>query len=332
MPEMDTGDTAWILASAALVMFMTPGLALFYGGLVRSKNVLGTIMQSFFALGLVSVLFMMFGYTLAFGTDVGSIIGGLRFCLFERRRSGAVCQRSHHPAQRLHDLPDDVRHHHPRPDHRRRSRTHEVQGLCDVPGARGRSWSTPPSPTGCGAAAGSGLPKAWRPRLRRRHRGPHQRRHCGAGLHHLHGQAQGLPAARRSGRTTCRWRCSAPASSGSAGSGSTAAAPWAPTASPAPPSLRPISAAAAALLGWLIPEWIQHKAPTTIGAATGAVAGLVAITPAAGFVEPWAAVVIGFAGGLVCYIFVSPQAQARLRRLARRRRRPLRRRDRREHF
>ena len=59
------------------------------------------------------------------------------------------------------------------------------------------------------------------------------------------------------------------------------------------------------MLGWLIPEWIQHKTPTTIGAATGAVAGLVAITPAAGYVEPWAAVIIGFAGGLVCYMFVA---------------------------
>jgi Amt family ammonium transporter len=63
--------------------------------------------------------------------------------------------------------------------------------------------------------------------------------------------------------------------------------------------------AAAAMLGWLIPEWIQHKAPTTIGAATGAVAGLVAITPAAGYVEPWAAVIIGFAGGLICYVAVA---------------------------
>ena len=83
MPEIDTGDTAWILASAALVMFMTPGLALFYGGLVRSKNVLGTYMQSFFALGLVSILFMMFGYTLGFGPDVGSIIGGFDFAFLK---------------------------------------------------------------------------------------------------------------------------------------------------------------------------------------------------------------------------------------------------------
>jgi ammonium transporter, Amt family len=82
MQEISAGDTAWVLASAALVMFMTPGLALFYGGLVRAKNVLGTIMQSFFALGLVSVLWVLIGYTLAFGPDVGGIIGGLDFAGF----------------------------------------------------------------------------------------------------------------------------------------------------------------------------------------------------------------------------------------------------------
>src|SRR5439155_10792255 len=79
MPKVDTGDTAWLLASAALVMFMTPGLALFYGGLVRAKNVLATIMQSFIALALVSILWMLVGYSLAFGPDVGHVIGGLRF-------------------------------------------------------------------------------------------------------------------------------------------------------------------------------------------------------------------------------------------------------------
>src|ERR671924_538658 len=79
MPQIDTGDTAWVLMCAALVMFMTPGLALFYGGLVRTKNVLGTIMQSFFALALVTVLWTLIGYTLAFGRDVGGVIGGLSF-------------------------------------------------------------------------------------------------------------------------------------------------------------------------------------------------------------------------------------------------------------
>jgi Amt family ammonium transporter len=66
MPRINTGDTAWLLTSAALVMFMTPGLALFYGGLVRAKNVLGTVMQSFVALALVTILWMLVGYTLAF--------------------------------------------------------------------------------------------------------------------------------------------------------------------------------------------------------------------------------------------------------------------------
>ncbi len=63
MPEINSGDTAWILTSAALVMLMTPGLALFYGGLVRRKNVLSTIMHSFFILGVVSVTWVLWGYT-----------------------------------------------------------------------------------------------------------------------------------------------------------------------------------------------------------------------------------------------------------------------------
>src|SRR5207244_2970831 len=79
MPKIDSGDTAWLLASAALVMFMTPGLAFFYGGLVRAKNVVGTIMQSFVALGLVSVLWVLVGYSLAFGPDHAKLIGGLNF-------------------------------------------------------------------------------------------------------------------------------------------------------------------------------------------------------------------------------------------------------------
>src|SRR6266545_3623032 len=79
MPKIDTGDTAWLLASAALVMFMTPGLALFYGGLVRAKNVLSTVMQSFIALALVSILWMLVGYSLAFGPDIGHVIGSLKF-------------------------------------------------------------------------------------------------------------------------------------------------------------------------------------------------------------------------------------------------------------
>src|SRR5215218_9154247 len=81
---MNTGDTAWMLMSTALVMVMLPGLALFYGGLVRAKNVLSTVMHSFFGLALVSVVCVIIGFTLAFGTDVGGLglIGGLDFAMF----------------------------------------------------------------------------------------------------------------------------------------------------------------------------------------------------------------------------------------------------------
>jgi Amt family ammonium transporter len=74
---MDSGDTAWMLVSSALVMLMTPGLALFYGGLVRSKNVLGTIMHSFICLGIISLQFVIIGFSLAFGPDQGGVIGNL---------------------------------------------------------------------------------------------------------------------------------------------------------------------------------------------------------------------------------------------------------------
>src|SRR5215210_1885235 len=81
--EINTGNTAWVLMSAALVMLMTPGLALFYGGLVRSKNILGTIMHSFFMLGVISLQFAIVGYSLAFGPDHGGIIGGLDFAFLK---------------------------------------------------------------------------------------------------------------------------------------------------------------------------------------------------------------------------------------------------------
>ena len=77
--KIDSGDTAWVLASAALVMLMTPALGFFYGGLVRRKNVLSTIMHSFFILCLISVQWVLWGYSLAFGPDKFHIIGGLEW-------------------------------------------------------------------------------------------------------------------------------------------------------------------------------------------------------------------------------------------------------------
>ena len=77
--SINYADTAWMLVSAAMVLFMTPGLAFFYGGLVRRKNFLSTIMMSFACLGLISVLWAVYGYTLAFGPDKAGLIGGLKF-------------------------------------------------------------------------------------------------------------------------------------------------------------------------------------------------------------------------------------------------------------
>ena len=76
---ISSGDTAWILTASALVMLMTPGVALFYGGMVRRKNVLSTLMMSFAALGLVGLLWALYGYSLSFGTDMGGLIGRLDF-------------------------------------------------------------------------------------------------------------------------------------------------------------------------------------------------------------------------------------------------------------
>src|SRR2546426_1795985 len=79
-PKIDSGDTAWVLVSTALVLLMTaPGLALFYGGMVRQKNALGTLMQSFIVLALISVQWVLWGYSLAFGPDKAGIIGGLEW-------------------------------------------------------------------------------------------------------------------------------------------------------------------------------------------------------------------------------------------------------------
>src|SRR3954451_3997236 len=87
---LSAGDTAWVLAASALVLFMTPGLAFFYGGFVRNKNVLGTIMQSFIVVGLIGVVWVIVGYSLTFGPDVKDwgLIGNLDY--FGLRHVGAA--------------------------------------------------------------------------------------------------------------------------------------------------------------------------------------------------------------------------------------------------
>jgi ammonium transporter, Amt family len=304
MPQIDTGDTAWLLASSALVMFMTPGLALFYGGLVRSKNVLATIMQSFFALGIVSLIWMVVGYTLGFG-DGGKFVGGLDFLFLKgvganpspfaptvphttymvfqmmfavitpALITGAFAERMKFKAYVLFIALWSIVVYSPI--------AHWVWGggwLGFFPGSVGA----------LDFAGGTVV-------------------HINAGVAALAaiifmGKRVGYPHdAMRPHNVpmvvtgaSILWFGWFGFNSGSAlASGGLASSAFVATH----------LGAAAAMLGWMIPEWMQTKAPTTVGAATGAVAGLVAITPAAGYVEPWAAVVIGLVAGAVCYLAVS---------------------------
>ena len=172
---INSGDTAWVLTSAALVMLMTPGLALFYGGLVRRKNVLSTIMHSIFILALVSVTWVLFGFTLAFGKDVNGwgIIGGLDYIGLRGVGKDPLTQYAPNiPGYRLHGLPDDVRRHHAGPHHRRLRRTQALQGLRAVLAAVDAPRVLADRPLGLGRRRLA--PQAGRPRLRRRHRRPHQ--------------------------------------------------------------------------------------------------------------------------------------------------------------
>jgi Amt family ammonium transporter len=301
MPGIDTGDTGWLLASAALVMFMTPGLALFYGGLVRSKNVLGTIMQSFFALALVTVLWVLIGYTLAFGPDRANLIGGLDFWGFRgvgqapsdlyatttphvafatyqlmfavitpALITGAVAERMKFSAYVLFLGLWSLLVYSPL--------AHWVWGggwLADL-GALDFAGGTVVH-ISAGAAALAAILYLGK------------RRGFGSQAFVPHNVPMVITGA------AILWFGWFGFNAGSAlAAGGLAASAFAATH----------IAAAAAIIGWLIPEVVRHGRPTTIGAATGAVAGLVAITPAAGFVEPWAAIVIGLAGGAVCFAAV----------------------------
>jgi Amt family ammonium transporter len=306
MPEIDTGDTAWLLMSTALVMFMTPGLALFYGGLVRTKNVLGTIMQSFIALGVVSVLWVLIGYTLAFGEDIGGLIGGFEFLGFQgvgqapsevyatavphvgfamyqmmfavitpALITGAVAERMKFSGYVLFLGLWSILVYSPL--------AHWVWGggwLFEL-GALDFAGGTVVHINAGAAALAAILFMGKRRGYGKEAFVPHNVPMVITGAAILWFGWFGFNAG------------SALASNGLAFSAFAATH----------------IATAAAVLGWLIPEAMKHGKPTTIGAATGAVAGLVAITPAAGFVEPWAAIVIGLAAGVICWVAVDLKAR-----------------------
>ncbi|SEP44808.1 ammonium transporter [Propionispora vibrioides] len=302
-PTIDTGDTAFVLVSAALVMLMTPGLALFYGGMVRTKNVLSTIMQSFFILGLISVQWALWGYTLAFGPDINHFIGGLdwlglagvgqdpnpdyaatiphfAFMTFQGMFAvitaalitGAFAERMKFTAFAVFSLIWATIVYAPV--------AHWVWGV----GGWMRDLGVLDFAGGTVVHILSGVSGLVVALVIGKRRG------YGSEVmlpHHLPMTVIGA---------SLLWFGWFGFNAGSAlGANGLAASAFVTTH----------IAAAAATVSWVVTEWLYHGKPTILGAASGCVAGLVAITPAAGFVTPLAAIAIGLVGGALCFLAVA---------------------------
>jgi ammonium transporter, Amt family len=303
MPSIDTGDTAWLLASTALVMFMTPGLALFYGGLVRAKNVLATVMQSFIALALVSILWMLVGYSLAFGPDVGQVIGSLRFVGLHGVGSTPADLAPTVPAQAFMAFQLMFAIITPALITGAFAERMKFSGYLLFIGL----WSLVVYAPVAHWVWGGGF-------LGIGHLGALD--FAGGTVVHINAGAAALATAiylgkRRGWSTDAFVPHNVPMVILGAGIlwfgwfGFNAGSALSASGLAASAFVVTQLGAAAAVFGWLLPEWIRHRKATTIGAASGAVAGLVAITPASGFVGPWGALAIGFTAGFICYLAVN---------------------------
>ena len=301
--HVDSGDTAWLLVATALVMFMTPGLAFFYGGLVRSKNVVGTIMQSFIALGLVSILWATIGYTLAFGPDKAGLIGGLTFFGLHGVGAEPSAYAPTVPAttfmvyQMMFAIITPALIAGAFAERMKFSAYVMFIGLWSIlvyaPVAHWEWGGGFLGPSGVGALDFAGGAVV----------------HANAGAAAL---ATAIYLGRRRGHGSedmsphnvpfvilgagILWFGWFGFNAGSAlTSGALASSAFVNTQ----------LGAAAGIFGWIIPERMLTGRVSTVGAATGAVAGLATITPAAGFVEPLAAVAIGLTAGVLCFLAVS---------------------------
>jgi Amt family ammonium transporter len=300
MENINTGDTAWLLMSAALVMLMTPALGFFYGGLVRRKNVLATIMHSFFILALISVQWVLWGYSLAFGPDHGGLIGGLdwlalrgvgqapnadyaatvpalAFMIFQMMFAvitpalitGAFAERKRFKAFVIFTLLwatlvyDPVAHW-----------VWGTGGWLRVLGTLDFAGGTVVHITSGVSALVAALVLGKRYGYGRDALEPHDATMTVLGASLLWFGWFGFNA-------------------GSAlTSGGLAANAFVVTN----------TAAAMGALTWMTVSWLHKGAPSVLGAAAGAVAGLVAITPASGYVDVSASILIGLGAGTFCYV------------------------------
>ena len=301
MEDFSAGDTAFILISAAMVLLMTPGLAFFYGGMTRAKSVLNMMMMSFIALATVPVVWVLWGYSMAFGGE-GAFIGGFDLVGMSGMTADSFDQGLDHPGLRLLRVPDDVRHHHRGPDQRRDRRPGEVRHLGPVHRPVGDAGLLPGGPQRVGRRLD---PRDARPnRLRRWYRGSHQRRCCGAGLGASSSASASASRRTRCVRTTCRSSCWARPLLWFGWFGFNAGSELAADGVASVMLLNTTVATAAAILGWLVVELVRDKAATTLGAASGAIAGLVAITPSGANVSPLGAIALGAVAGIVCALAV----------------------------
>jgi Amt family ammonium transporter len=301
-PKIDTGDTAWMLTSSVLVLMMTiPGLALFYAGMVRKKNILATLAQSFAATALITVLWMVIGYSIAF-TDGGSkndFIGGVKYLLLGPMGLNATSMLA--PT-----IPESV--------YMFFQMTFAIITPALIAGALADRMKFSAFLTFMGAWlllvycpiahwvwGGGWLGKAGALDF------------AGGTVVHLNAGTAGLVAALMLGKrkglgtenmaphnlaysvigASLLWVGWFGFNAGSAVTSNVQAGMAAAATQ---------IATAAAALAWMFAEWIIAKKPSVLGLVSGAVAGLVAITPASGYVNPMDALIIGLAAGVVCYI------------------------------
>jgi Amt family ammonium transporter len=304
MPAINDGDTAWMLVSTALVMAMTaPGLAMFYGGLVRRKNVLSVMMQSFFILCLISVQWVLWGYSLAFGPDAGHVIGNLSW--FALRGVGLA----------------------PNPDYAA-TIPHQLFMVYQMMFA----VITPALITGAFAerikfstfvvftllwatfvydpiAHWVWAKDGWLHNLGALD-------FAGGTVVHVSSGISALVFALVIGKRSGYPRITPPPHNmtytviGAAllwfgWFGFNAGSALAANELAVSAFINTNTATAMAALAWVIIDWLITKKPTVLGAATGAVAGLVAITPGAGFVTPMGAIAVGIVVAIVCYVAVA---------------------------
>lgn len=310
-PTIDGGNTVWLLVSTALVLLMTPGLALFYGGLNRSKGVLNMMMMSFSAIGLISVLWWFYGFSVAFGSDVNGLWGdpgaylGTKTFLAETDLWGATAENPSGIGIPLYVFMAF-------------QMVFAVITVALISGAisdRAKfsgwllfafGWATLVYFPVAHWVWGGGIIGA---KL-------HALDFAGGTAVHINAGAAALGVALVLGKRVGWPRegmkpHNIPLVALGAGLlwfgwfGFNAGSELTVDSVAGLAFLNTQLATAAAVLGWLLIERIKDGRPTMVGASSGAVAGLVAITPACGFIAPWAAVLLGLVAGAVCALAIS---------------------------